>query len=143
MYIEYSTDSDEVLLQLIELRDELNTKLSALLRHYTGISSTLLALLTVFGDIGGLSLAGRILLLLSMTCLLACVVSGVWCCMAIHRVLEKTLGTMIDRLRSGDSDASGVTPVRSGFSFFARFCPCMLCLGVLFLWMSGISILFF
>ena len=142
MYIEYSTDPDEVLRQLIELRDELNTKLSVLLRHYTGISATLLALLTVFGDIGMLLLPGRILLLLSMTCLLACVLSGVWCCMAMHRVLEKTLGTLIDRLQSGDSDASGVTPVSSGFSFFARFCPCMLCLGVLFLWMSGIVVLF-
>ncbi len=143
MYIEYSTDSGEVLRQLIELRDDLNSRLSVLLRHYTGISATLLALLTVFVDIAGMWLLPRILLLLSMTCLLACVLSGVWCCMAMHRVLEKTLGTMIDRLGSGDSDVSGVTPVWPGFSFFARFCPCMLCLGVLFLWMSGILVLFF
>ena len=143
MYIINSTNPDDILQQLMELRDELNEKQSNLLRHYTGVSATLLALLTLFGDIVQLQLLPRILLLASMTCLLASVLSGVWCCMANYLTLEKTLKKLIDTIEEDDSDKIGVTAAPDGFLFFAKACPTMLCLGVLFLWTNAIVMLFF
>ena len=52
MYIFNTTDPQEQLQQLIDIREDLNNRLSVLIRHYTGLSATLLALLTLFGDIG-------------------------------------------------------------------------------------------
>jgi hypothetical protein len=51
MYIFNTTDPQERLQQLIDIREDLNNRLSVLIRHYTGLSATLLALLTLFGDI--------------------------------------------------------------------------------------------
>lgn len=143
MYLERSTDESENFRQIVGMRDDLNRRLSGLLRHYTGISATLLALLSLFGDIGSLCLLPRVLLLLCMTCLVSSVLSGVWCCMAGYLTLERTLGRVIDTFQGDDSDSAGVLPVPKGFSFFVRFCPATLCLGVLLLWMSGIAVLFF
>ena len=50
MYIFNTTDPQERLQQLIDIREDLNNRLSVLIRHYTGLSATLLALLTLFGD---------------------------------------------------------------------------------------------
>ena len=143
MYIFNTTDPQERLQQLIDIREDLNNRLSVLIRHYTGLSATLLALLTLFGDIGSFHLLPRILLIACMTCLLASVLSGVWCCMAMHLTLEKTLKTLIDKVGEGQTRAQGGVSAPAGFSFFVKFCPTMLCLGVLLLWTSAIVVLFF
>ena len=143
MYIFNTTDPQERLQQLIDIREDLNNRLSVLIRHYTGLSATLLALLTLFGDIGSFHLLPRILLIVCMTCLLASVLSGVWCCMAMHLTLEKTLKTLIDKVGEGQTLAQGRVSAPAGFSFFVKFCPTMLCLGVLLLWTSAIVVLFF
>ncbi len=49
MHIFNTTDPQERLLQLIDIREDLNNRLSVLTRHYTALSATLLALLTLFG----------------------------------------------------------------------------------------------
>ena len=107
MYIFNTTDPQERLQQLIDIREDLNNRLSVLIRHYTGLSATLLALLTLFGDIASFHLLQRILLIVCMTCLLASVLSGVWCCMAMHLTLEKTLKTLIDKVGEGQALAQG------------------------------------
>ena len=137
-----SGDRESTYLELINQRTSLNTELSGLLRHYTGISSTLLALLTVFGDIGSYSLPCKILILASMTSLLSSVLSGVWCCMAIYLTREKAMGRVLSQLKSKVRNAQGFVSPPFGFSFFVRFCPAMLCLGVLFLWLSAMFLLF-
>lgn len=143
MYLTNTTDSQERLRQLIEIRDDLNNRLSVLIRHYTGLSATLLALLTLFGDIGSSPLLPRMLLITCMTCLLASVLSGVWCCMAMHLTLEKTLKTLIGKVGEGLSHAQGAVHAPAGFSFFVKLCPTMLSLGVLLLWTNAIVLLFF
>ena len=143
MYIFNTTDPQERLQQLIDIREDLNNRLSVLIRHYTGLSATLLALLTLFGDIGSFHLLPRILLIVCMTCLLASVLSGVWCCMAMHLTLEKTMKTLIGKVGEGQTRAQGGVSAPAGFSFFVKFCPTMLCLGVLLLWTSAIVVLFF
>ena len=143
MYIFNTTDPQERLQQLIGIREDLNNRLSVLIRHYTGLSATLLALLTLFGDIASFHLLPRILLIGCMTCLLASVLSGVWCCMAMHLTLEKTMKTLIDKVGEGQTRAQGGVSAPAGFSFFVKICPTMLCLGVLLLWTSAIVVLFF
>lgn len=140
--ISNSADSQSTSVELINQKTALNIELSVLLRHYTGLSSTLLALLAVFGDIGSYALACKLTILLSMTCLLAAVLSGVWCCMAIHLTREKAMGRVIERLQQRRRNAQGSVSPPSVFSFFVLFCPTMLCLGVLFLWLSAMCLLF-
>ena len=137
-----SGDRDSTFRDLMNHRTALNTELSCLLRHYTGISSTLLVLLTVFGDIVSYSLPCKILILASMTSLLSSVLSGVWCCMAIYLTREKAMGRVLSQLKSKARNAQGCVSPPFGFSFFVRFCPAMLCLGVLFLWLSALFLLF-
>ena len=141
--ISNSEDSKTTFLELINQRRALNNELSVVLRHYTGISSTLLALLAVFGDIASFSLPVRILISASMTCLLSSVLSGVWCCMAVYLTRERAMGRVLEQLRTKAGNAQGSVSPPFGFSFFVRFCPTMLCLGVLFLWLSAMFLLFF
>ena len=143
MYIFNTTDPQERLQQLIDIREDLNNRLSVLIRHYTGLSATLLALLTLFGDIASFHLLQRILLIVCMTCLLASVLSGVWCCMAMHLTLEKTLKTLIDKVGEGQALAQGRSKRPCRIFILCKILPHHVCLGVLLLWTSAIVVLFF
>ena len=51
--------------------------------------------------------------------------------------------TLIGKVGEGQTRAQGGVSAPAGLSFFVKFCPTMLCLGVLLLWTSAIVVLFF
>lgn len=129
--------------QIVDIKTQLNIQLAGLHRHCTALSSTLIALLTVFGKRLEAPLLVRILLAVSMTFLLSSLLVGLWCMYEQYRVNQKAAEKIVSTISEGRSQNAGHVSPRKIFRMLVKLCPITLSLGVLFLWMSGILSLFF
>lgn len=139
MKIDLNKNIDE---QLVDIKSQLNIQLAGLHRHCTGLSSTLLVLLTVFGKIIETPLLVRIPLAVSMTFLLLSLLVGLWCMYEQYRVNQQAAENLANAISEDPPQRAGRVDPRKPFQLFVKLCPILLSLGVLFLWTSGLLVLF-
>ncbi len=130
--------SDRDMAELLSLKEQANRSLSVLLRHCTGISATLIGLLSVFGD-NALSRPGlRWMMFAGISCLLLSVLTGIVALLWLNRLHQKMPALLYRQLCEGHHYATIESPI--WFEPIATLCPITLCLGIVLL---GANLLLF